>query len=450
MKRIIVCILIMMLMMMNLSRIKVQAAPVALAATASTVTAMIIGLIPYLGVLFGIESDRQKLQDSVETLVSDEMAKTNAGVRALAPYTSENDATASNGTILQNYLNDNAVIMAMQADSGRNYVQTYFTGVGQSQLFVKAVLAMSAAMLADENLETYTELTEGEATGYQKWMGYPDNTILSINYPYQLITSEYSGTQVRLYISKYPIYHNDSRLYCSNGSNMKLAEYINSGWSFYEFSLAYETHYQDLIILQANYDIYADSGLSSIYFEKNTTATQDAGITEVETQVFENLLTQLPYQQTYIWDDTATIAVPGIETALDVMEGTKTIAEVMDTYTAEDAITMTKSIADTMAGTVAEPSTTTWSKENWTVPAIIITKFPFCLPWDVMAMFQSFIADPVAPVWTIDLSEAYPDLIFNIDMQPFEPLAKILRFFVYATFLLALAMNTKRIIPTLG
>jgi len=439
MKRIIAIIMISVFLTSSIATVKVQALPVAIAASSASVMAMIIGLIPYLGVLFSTENDRQTNIANIEDLVSDEMAKTDMTVQELSNYTNANDATANNGTVLQNFLNDNAVMMAMQAGSGDNYVQTYFTGIGQAQLFVKAILAMSAVMLADENLETYGVVTGGTENGYQKWTGYPNSPVLSAIRPYQciilgngytyLLCGEYNFAMQYVGAAWISSYYNQERypftMYSLGSGSW------NSGSS--------RTEVVCNSVIQTNASVY-----TTPYYTNVLVTGSESTITPIYTP----LSTPVPYQTSYIWDDTASISVPDVETAMDVMEGTRTVADVIDTYTAEGEIPMTATIAGTLEGVVTAPEVAgEWSKENWTVPTLITTKFPFCIPWDLTNTFSSMVTTAEPPSWQID----FPSNIFigggsmTIDFAQFETLAKIVRWSTMILFMIGLMLLSWRL-----
>lgn len=58
------------------------------------------------------------------------------------------------------------------------------------------------------------------------------------------------------------------------------------------------------------------------------------------------------------------------------------------------------------------------------------TKFPFCLPFDVMRIAQAFIVPPSAPVITLTFHEPFTDADYTIsvDLSPWDNVAAVVRF----------------------
>lgn len=82
-------------------------------------------------------------------------------------------------------------------------------------------------------------------------------------------------------------------------------------------------------------------------------------------------------------------------------------------------------------------------------PSTITTKFPFSLPFDIYNIFNIFSASSEAPKFTIpfDLSsiggEKY-DIV--IDLSEFDWIASIVRWFLYAVFIVGLILVTNNLI----
>ena len=73
--------------------------------------------------------------------------------------------------------------------------------------------------------------------------------------------------------------------------------------------------------------------------------------------------------------------------------------------------------------------------------------FPFCIPFDLYAFVSCLNADPVAPVidWEIYLpgGETYP---LQVDLSPFDQVARILRTLQLLLFCIGLAAKTRDLI----
>lgn len=76
------------------------------------------------------------------------------------------------------------------------------------------------------------------------------------------------------------------------------------------------------------------------------------------------------------------------------------------------------------------------------------TKFPFCIPFDLYNCIAQLVASPVPPVFTLSFAgtvmESAGDIV--IDMNKFETLAKILRYFIFFGFVLGLIKITRNLI----
>lgn len=76
------------------------------------------------------------------------------------------------------------------------------------------------------------------------------------------------------------------------------------------------------------------------------------------------------------------------------------------------------------------------------------TKFPFSIPFDLFNCISQLVATPVPPVFTLSFAgtimQSAGDIV--IDMGKFEVLAKIIRFFVFFGFVLALIKLTRDLI----
>lgn len=90
----------------------------------------------------------------------------------------------------------------------------------------------------------------------------------------------------------------------------------------------------------------------------------------------------------------------------------------------------------------------------------LTTRFPFCIPWDVVYLYQSLNATPQRPVIEIDL---FPDsfkqkvgitsdtsFTFDLGDERFSLVLKVVRWSCLVGFVLSLAFATKRLIWTTG
>ncbi len=81
------------------------------------------------------------------------------------------------------------------------------------------------------------------------------------------------------------------------------------------------------------------------------------------------------------------------------------------------------------------------------LPLLIKSKFPFCLPWDIYNLVAGFYsADVKAPhwVWPIKLSRLGIDEKIDIDFSPLNTVAAIARFFEGAAFVFGLVLISRK------
>lgn len=120
------------------------------------------------------------------------------------------------------------------------------------------------------------------------------------------------------------------------------------------------------------------------------------------------------------------------------------------TQAVKDALPVTGSQLgdDVLEETLSEPDT---------LGGVFITKFPFCIPWDVVTAISLLAVPPVTPHWEIDFYEplegvggfhAQGDTTVVIDFERFEFLAQVCRWVETCFFVYALAMGTKKLIWT--
>lgn len=86
--------------------------------------------------------------------------------------------------------------------------------------------------------------------------------------------------------------------------------------------------------------------------------------------------------------------------------------------------------------------------QDFEVPAAVVNKFPFCIPFDLIKTVQVLAAPPEAPVF--ELPFYFPrygiDEKITIDFKQFESLAKISRYFFDLLFILGLILLTRGLI----
>lgn len=80
------------------------------------------------------------------------------------------------------------------------------------------------------------------------------------------------------------------------------------------------------------------------------------------------------------------------------------------------------------------------------------TKFPFCIPFDLINLFSGFSAEVQAPSFHVLVMPANSfgldndDIYWDIDFQPYNYLVQILRFFLALSFVLWLIVITRKLI----
>lgn len=81
------------------------------------------------------------------------------------------------------------------------------------------------------------------------------------------------------------------------------------------------------------------------------------------------------------------------------------------------------------------------------LPSALLTKFPFCIPWDVYNIFAMLNKPPVEPRFEIPfVIENIVDYEFVIEFDQFENLFVIARWFILALFCLGLIIMTRNMI----
>ncbi|MFI3116042.1 MAG: hypothetical protein R3Y12_07880 [Clostridia bacterium] len=86
--------------------------------------------------------------------------------------------------------------------------------------------------------------------------------------------------------------------------------------------------------------------------------------------------------------------------------------------------------------------------EKLTLNELIITKFPFCIPFDVYNSVKNMIVPEIEPIFEIPFyiqSLGYYDSII-IDLTKFDTIILVFRFFLSASFILGLITSTRKLI----
>lgn len=84
--------------------------------------------------------------------------------------------------------------------------------------------------------------------------------------------------------------------------------------------------------------------------------------------------------------------------------------------------------------------------------ALLTTRFPFSIPWDIIRIFQTFVAEPEAPSWTVDLLpiEQFENVNteITIDLGQYPLVGQISRYFCIIELCIGLCYITKRLVWT--
>jgi hypothetical protein len=105
-----------------------------------------------------------------------------------------------------------------------------------------------------------------------------------------------------------------------------------------------------------------------------------------------------------------------------------------------------------IVGEAVISSEVTWSEytgdmKEMSLPAIIISKFPFCIPFDLAFAILALSANPVAPVFHITgIPGMFNSVDIEIDFSKFQLLATILRWGILIMFNIGLIKLTRTII----
>ncbi len=173
--------------------------------------------------------------------------------------------------------------------------------------------------------------------------------------------------------------------------------------------------------------------LISLYTSNvNLSGTLDTALNTSVDSMSESQVLSIPTTDTA--DNTVAAAVAGtLADTATVTDGTTT-----ETETTVGDLTLTQSGIDSLG-------------------ALMITKFPFSIPWDFARAVGLLAAEPEAPHWEIDLYEPIAhrvggswagDTTIEIDFADYEILGSLCRWVTTIIFCAGLAMGTKRLLWT--
>ena len=99
------------------------------------------------------------------------------------------------------------------------------------------------------------------------------------------------------------------------------------------------------------------------------------------------------------------------------------------------------SIADALSQVPTMPS-----PGDLSLPALVVSKFPFCLPFDAYRLITLLDADPVAPSFEIPFKVGPIDEVMTFDFSYFDKAIQVFRWFEQITFVGALLYATRNFI----
>ena len=124
--------------------------------------------------------------------------------------------------------------------------------------------------------------------------------------------------------------------------------------------------------------------------------------------------------------------------ASDVVSKDVTGTEIEDTEINEDEIS-------TELSEDYQPS----QAEEHSIKALVVSKFPFCIPWDIKNAITLIAAQPVAPHFEIDIAAPFVGEgvgVISFDFNDYALIGTICRWFSTIEFCLLLAAATKKLI----
>lgn len=153
----------------------------------------------------------------------------------------------------------------------------------------------------------------------------------------------------------------------------------------------------------------------------------------------------LDLEYEYVNEDTNVDTDTDTETDEGTQEGAGTDTE---TGTQAGSVTLENVAADSLVEVAPETML-----EDDTLLGLFVSKFPWCIPFDLYFAVSAFAADPVAPEFEIDLFEGvswggidFSDTTMVLSFDIFERVAAVVRWSTLIVFCGGLAMITKRMI----
>ena len=153
----------------------------------------------------------------------------------------------------------------------------------------------------------------------------------------------------------------------------------------------------------------------------------------------------LELEHEYVVEDINVDTGTDTETGEGTQEGTGTDAE---TGTQTGSLTLENVAADSLVEVAPE----TMLNDD-TLLGLFISKFPWCIPFDLYFAISAFAADPVAPEFEVNLFEgvrweglALSGTEMTLSFEAFEKVAAVTRWSTLIVFCAGLAMITKRMI----
>lgn len=147
-----------------------------------------------------------------------------------------------------------------------------------------------------------------------------------------------------------------------------------------------------------------------------------------------------------------------LDSLVDAFDGLKSqVAEITDTLTGiQESIAVPDSLTTVVTNEETDPeSDPGYEPEKVDPPKVVESMryplkdyFPFCIPFDLYALFQIFNADPVAPAFTIDYTFPVGNGIpihIDVDLSDWDSLASTVRFLEVVSFIVGLAVATRRL-----
>ena len=160
--------------------------------------------------------------------------------------------------------------------------------------------------------------------------------------------------------------------------------------------------------------------------------------------------------------DTENVIVDGLQdlTRTDVLDGSAKVGvqPVNETVSTVQGAVTVSNIADI---THAVSSAINYGDGNLNVKDFkmdkdLTTVFPFCIPFDLIRVFNVLKAEPVAPIFEFDFTtlpvfdevpEQYHDnMVFKLDMRDYDDFVKVVRVFVFLSFVLFLIIKTRDLV----